>query len=47
MSLGDMTILLKLGKDRDRVFIEAERFPPEMQKDLAGAVQAYRKFRKE
>ena len=34
-----------LGLDRDRVFIEAERFPPEMKKDVAVAVRAYRRFK--
>ncbi len=39
--------LLKLGGDRDRVFIEADRMPPEMQKDLPRVIQAYRRLKQE
>ena len=30
--------------DLDEVFIEASRLPPDMQRDVRGVVQAYRKF---
>jgi transcriptional regulator with XRE-family HTH domain len=33
-----------LGLDLDEVFIEASRLPPDMQRDVRGVVQAYRKF---
>jgi transcriptional regulator with XRE-family HTH domain len=29
----------------DEVFIEASRLPPDMQRDVRGVVQAYRKFK--
>jgi transcriptional regulator with XRE-family HTH domain len=32
-----------LGLDLDDVFIEASRLPPDMQRDVRGVVQAYRK----
>ena len=35
-----------LGLDPDKAFIEARRFPPDMQRDVAGAVRAYRNLRK-
>jgi HTH-type transcriptional regulator, competence development regulator len=35
-----------LGLDLDEVFVEASRLPPDMQKDVAGVVQAYRKFQR-
>jgi HTH-type transcriptional regulator, competence development regulator len=34
-----------LGLDLDEVFIEASRLPPDMQRDVRGVVQAYRKFK--
>ena len=34
-----------LGVRLDDLFIEAERFPPDMQKDVARVVRAYRRFR--
>jgi transcriptional regulator with XRE-family HTH domain len=34
-----------LGLDLDEVFIEASRLPPDMQRDMRGVVQAYRKFK--
>jgi transcriptional regulator with XRE-family HTH domain len=33
-----------LGLDLDEVFIEASRLPPDMQQNVRGVVQAYRKF---
>ena len=36
-----------LGLDLDEVFIEARRLPPDMQKDVAGVVRAYRKLHKQ
>lgn len=35
-----------LDLEPDMAFIEARRFPPDMQRDVAGAVRAYRKLRK-
>ena len=32
-----------LGLDVDELFIEASRLPPDMQRDVAGVVQAYRR----
>jgi transcriptional regulator with XRE-family HTH domain len=32
-----------LDVPRDEMFIQAERFPPEMKRDVATAVQAYRR----
>jgi transcriptional regulator with XRE-family HTH domain len=32
-----------LGLDPDEVFIEASRLPPDMQRDVRGVVQAYRR----
>lgn len=34
-----------LGVRLDDLFIEAERLPPDMRKDMAGVVQAYRRLR--
>ena len=34
-----------LGLDLDEVFIEASRLPPDMQRDVRGVVNAYRKFK--
>lgn len=34
-----------LGVRLDDLFVEAERFPPDMQKDIAKVVRAYRRFR--
>ena len=34
-----------LGLDLGEVFIEASRLPPDMQRDMRGVVQAYRKFK--
>jgi transcriptional regulator with XRE-family HTH domain len=34
-----------LGLGLDEVFIEASRLPPDMQRDVRGVVQAYRKFK--
>jgi HTH-type transcriptional regulator, competence development regulator len=34
-----------LDLEPDKAFIEARRFPPDMQRDVAGAVRAYRKLR--
>jgi transcriptional regulator with XRE-family HTH domain len=36
-----------LGLDLDEVFVEARRLPPDMQKDVAGVVRAYRKLQKQ
>ena len=36
-----------LGLDLDEVFIEARRLPPDMQKDEARVVRAYRKLQKQ
>jgi HTH-type transcriptional regulator, competence development regulator len=35
----------QLGLDTDRAFVEARRFPPDMHKDMAKAITAYRKMR--
>ena len=35
-----------LGLDLDEVFVEASRLPPDMQRDMAGVVRAYRKLHK-
>ena len=35
-----------LELDPDKAFIEASRFPPDMQRDVAGAVRAYRELSK-
>jgi transcriptional regulator with XRE-family HTH domain len=35
-----------LGLDLDEVFIEARRLPPDMQRDVAGVVHAYRRFQR-
>jgi transcriptional regulator with XRE-family HTH domain len=35
-----------LGLDLDEVYIEASRLPPDMQNDVRGVVQAYRKIHK-
>lgn len=34
-----------LGVRLDDLFIEAQRFPPDMQRDVARVVRAYRRFR--
>ena len=34
-----------LDLDVDEVFIEASRLPPDMQRDVAGVVHAYRKLK--
>lgn len=34
-----------LGIRLDDLFVAAERFPPDMQRDIAKVVQAYRRFR--
>lgn len=34
-----------LGVRLDDLFVEAERFPPDMKKDVAKVVRAYRRFR--
>jgi HTH-type transcriptional regulator, competence development regulator len=34
-----------LGLDPDEVFIEASRLPPDMQRDVRGVVQAYRRHK--
>lgn len=34
-----------LGVRLDDLFVEAERLPPDMRKDMAGVVQAYRRLR--
>lgn len=34
-----------LGVRLDDLFVEAERFPPDMQRDIAKVVRAYRRFR--
>ena len=34
-----------LGMRLDDLFIEAERFPPDMQRDIGKVVRAYRRFR--
>ena len=34
-----------LGVRLDDLFVEAERFPPDMQRDIARVVRAYRRFR--
>lgn len=34
-----------LGLDLDEVFIEASRLPPDMQRDVRGVVNAYRKLK--
>jgi transcriptional regulator with XRE-family HTH domain len=34
-----------LDLDLDEVFIEASRLPPDMQRDVRGVVNAYRKFK--
>lgn len=34
-----------LGVRLDELFIEAERFPPDMQRDVAKVVRAYRRIR--
>jgi len=34
-----------LGLDTDRAFLEASRLPPDMQRDLATAISAYRAFK--
>jgi transcriptional regulator with XRE-family HTH domain len=34
-----------LGMRLDDLFIEAERFPPDMQRDVGKVVRAYRRFR--
>ena len=38
--------VLILGLSLDQAFIEARRFPPDMTKDIATAVHAYREFKK-
>jgi hypothetical protein len=35
-----------LELDADEAFIQARRFPPDMQRDVAVAVRAYRELRK-
>jgi transcriptional regulator with XRE-family HTH domain len=35
-----------LELDPDEAFVQARRFPPDMQRDVAGAVRAYRELRK-
>ena len=35
-----------LGLKPDEAFIEASRFPPDMKRDVAGAVHAYRTMKK-
>jgi transcriptional regulator with XRE-family HTH domain len=36
-----------LDVPRDEIFIEAERFPPEMKQDVARAIRAYRRIERE
>jgi transcriptional regulator with XRE-family HTH domain len=36
-----------LGLSLDQAFIQARRFPPDMQRDIATAVQAYRTFKRQ
>ena len=39
-------VALELGLPLDELFIQAERFPPDMQRNLRHAVTAYRRFNK-
>ena len=36
-----------LGMGRDDLFIEAERFPPDMKNDVVTAIRAYRRVKEE
>ena len=36
-----------LGLSLDQAFIQARRFPPDMQRDIATAVHAYRRFKQQ
>ena len=36
-----------LGLSLDQAFIQARRFPPDMQRDIATAVHAYRTFKRQ
>ncbi|MBX6323378.1 MAG: helix-turn-helix domain-containing protein [Rhodospirillaceae bacterium] len=36
-----------LNLDKDQAFIQAKRLPPDVQKDLATAVRAYRQWKKD